>query len=97
MAGRASDDINLRRLLTKNIREALETKLKPVGTYPRWGRGGGKAVGGQVQVEEEVGVDNDPQNIELTEAQEALIFLADKGDEEALEELRRMGLIGNKF
>tara|TARA_R100001594_G_scaffold150619_1_gene212758 strand:- start:3680 stop:5896 length:2217 start_codon:yes stop_codon:yes gene_type:complete len=95
MAGRASDDINLRRQLTKNIREALETKLKPVGTYPRWGLGGGKAVGGQVQVEEEVGVDNDPQNIELTEAQEALIFLADKGDEEALEELRRMGLIGN--
>ena len=42
-------------------------------------------------------MDNDPQNIELTEAQEALIFLADKGDEEALEELRRMGLIGNKF
>jgi len=95
MAGRASDDINLRRRLTKNIREALETKLKPVGTYPRWGLGGGKAVGGQVQVEEEVGADNDPQNIELTEAQEALIFLADNGDEEALEELRRMGILGN--
>ena len=107
MAGQAGDDIRLRRRLTKNIREALETKLRPVGTHPTWGLGGGKEVGGQVQVEEQVGADNDPQieeqvgadndpqNIELTEAQEALIFLAHDGDEEALEELRRMGILGN--